>query len=93
MLTKLSLFVIASSLFFAGWSQNSSPASNATPLLFSNKMHELEITSSPGNVTEIKTTGRDPYIIMEPLKQQINKQAFILSFEYFSPKGINEFQV
>ena len=44
-------------------------------------------------VWQLETSGRDPWIYTLPLKQAISSDAKIMSFEYFCPKGINNFQI
>ena len=45
------------------------------------------------NEYKIETTGNDSWILTEPLKSQIGKEDVILSFEYFSLKGLDLLQI
>ncbi len=42
---------------------------------------------------QIETTGKDPWIFTKPLEKTIAKNATILAFEYFCPKGLDHFQI
>ena len=49
--------------------------------------------SIDGTTTQILTTGSDPYIKTHPLKNSLPGNHRVLSFDYFCPSGISDFQI
>ena len=61
--------------------------------LSADKSNQIVCDKVSNNTIEIKTTGNDPYIRTQMLKQALPATNRVLSFEYFCPKGIKDFQV
>lgn len=56
------------------------------------KVNQLKLSSNSGEY-QIETTGGDPWLYSMPLNRDINKESGILSFEYFCPSGLDQFQI
>ena len=56
------------------------------------RVNDLEVTLA-GKVYNIQTTGGDPFVYTQGLTRPRPRDARILSFEYFSPKGLDHLQV
>ena len=61
--------------------------------LDSTKTNQLKFEPQSNYVWQLQTSGKDPWIYTQPLKQGISKDSKILSFEYFCPKGLDHIQV
>ena len=57
------------------------------------KINQLKAELLPNGAWQLETSGKDPWICTQPLKQEINGESKILSFEYFSPKGLDHLQI
>jgi hypothetical protein len=55
--------------------------------------NDLSILKKDKGEWEIVTQGKEPYISTKPLQVARDKNAVILSFEYFCPKGLDRFQI
>lgn len=68
--------------------------SNITRLsIDSNQKNDMSVESKSDGEWEMKTTGKDPWVLTKALQYLRNQEANVLSFEYFCPIGINSFQV
>ena len=56
-------------------------------------VNQLKTEIQPNGALQLETTGKDPWIYTNPLKQAISSEAKILAFEYFCPKGLDHLQV
>ncbi len=61
--------------------------------LDSTKTNQLKVEPQSKYVWQLQTSGKDPWIYTQPLKQGLSKDSKILSFEYFCPKGLDHIQV
>ena len=59
----------------------------------SSHKNQLKVELQSNGIWQIETTGSDPYINTMPLKKAISSDAKIMSFEYFCPKGLDNFQI
>lgn len=57
------------------------------------KINQLKAELLPNGAWQLETSGKDPWICTKPLKQGTNSNSKILSFEYFSPKGLDHLQI
>ncbi len=57
------------------------------------KINQLKAELLPNGAWQLETSGKDPWIFTQPLKQGIGSDSKILSFEYFSPKGLDHLQI
>ena len=55
--------------------------------------HDLEIKETETGTYEIKSRGHDPFLFTLPFEKQLPTESTVLSFEYFSPRALNEFQL
>jgi hypothetical protein len=55
--------------------------------------NDLSAELQPNGAWQLSTIGNDPCIYTFPLKQAIDTEAKIMSFEYFCPKGLEFIQV
>jgi len=58
-----------------------------------NQVNQLKAEQQSNGAWQLETTGKDPWIYTQPLKQTIGSEAKILSFQYFCPKGLDHLQV
>ena len=60
-------------------------------MLLSNQKNDLNLTEIPGGIYEIQTTGTDPYVWLQSLKEsyQLNL-SYVIAFEYQSPKDFGD---
>ena len=58
-----------------------------------NQMNQLKAERQSNGAWQLETTGKDPWIYTQPLKQAIGSGDKILSFEYFCPKGLDHLQL
>lgn len=56
------------------------------------KVNQVKLSFQSGEY-QIETTGGDPWLYSLPLNQTISKESGILSFEYFCPSGLDQFQI
>lgn len=61
--------------------------------LTSNQSRDLEIKETGNGTYEIKSKGKDPFLFTKPFEKTLPKENTVLSFEYFSPRALNEFQL
>lgn len=61
-------------------------------LSFGSTMNNMTCTANSGQYI-IKTTGTDPYIYVNALKEDLDPALVMLSFEYFCTSGIDDIQV
>jgi len=57
------------------------------------KVNQLKVELQGDGVWQLETEGADPWIATLPLKEAINPNATVLSFDYFCPKGIDNIQI
>jgi hypothetical protein len=55
--------------------------------------NQMKVEAKSSDEWEIETVGKDPFIITKALQKPHSKEASILSFEYFCPKGLDAFQI
>ena len=61
-------------------------------LLLSNQKNDLNLTELPGNIYEIQTTGNDPYICFQSLKDSYQPDlSYVIAFEYQAPEDFGDF--
>ena len=68
-------------------------AQQQMPLILSDNETNDMTLKVVGSEYHIETTGKDPYVFTKSLDKPIAANAMVLSFEYFSPKGLDHFQV
>ena len=73
--------------------KNNSSDSASELILRTDSIHQMKVEVSENGTYSILTAGNDPWILTQPLSQQIDGKANVLSFEYFCPKGIDQLQV
>ncbi len=56
-------------------------------------LHELTLEITSFNISQMVTTGKDPYLYTKPLQAKLPEQHQVLSFEYFCPKGLDHLQI
>jgi hypothetical protein len=61
--------------------------------LTADSANDLELTEIGPGSYEIKSRGRDPYLLTTPLEAPLQKENTVLSFEYFSPRALKDFQI
>ena len=88
------LYLASTCIIFSLWSNHlAGQATYPTMLeLAPETANEIEYKSQNG-VHQLLTTGEDPHLETRPLKSQLSENHTILSFEYFCPKGVKQFQV
>ena len=57
------------------------------------KNNQLEVEFQTNKTWQIRTTGKDPWIQILPLKNDRISEATVFTFEYFCPKGLDHMQV
>lgn len=57
------------------------------------KVNQLKVELQGDGVWQLETEGADPWIATLPLKEAINPNATVLSFDYFCPKGLDNIQI
>lgn len=57
------------------------------------KFAELTVREEQPGEYEILTTGNDPYVFTEVLKEEISADNYILSFDYFCPSWLDHMQI
>jgi hypothetical protein len=61
-------------------------------LLLSNQKNDLNLTELPGDIYEIQTTGNDPYISFQSLKESYKPNlSYVIAFEYQAPEDFGDF--
>ena len=61
-------------------------------LLLSNQKNDLNLTELPGDIYEIQTTGNDPYIWFQSLKESYKPNlSYVIAFEYQAPEDFGDF--
>ena len=61
-------------------------------LLLSNQKNDLNLTELPGDIYEIQTTGNDPYISFQSLKESYQPNlSYVVAFEYQAPEDFGDF--
>ena len=61
--------------------------------LDASNINQLKAEPQANGVWQLETAGKDPWIYTQPLKSAISNESRILSFEYFSPKGLDHLQI
>lgn len=61
--------------------------------LSGDRANDLEIKEISTGSYEISATGRDPYLFTRPLEAALKKGNTIFTFDYFSPRALDEFQL
>ena len=81
-------------LAFAIFSTNLFSASTSTPLnLEPSSANQIKHSLIDTQTEMIVTAGTDPYIRTKPLYATLPQNHIVLSFDYFCPSGINDFQL
>ncbi|MBX3257230.1 MAG: hypothetical protein KF862_24060 [Chitinophagaceae bacterium] len=83
----LALFFILSGFSMLKVSAQSKPFN-----LLHDNLHDLELKQADGAYV-ILTSGSDPYLFTQPVEQGLQPDETILTFEYFSPDYLDNFQV
>lgn len=74
--------------------QNPQQVAEKTSLSLSQEnMQDITLKAQGAGAYEIITTGSDPFLFTEPLKDDIPADHQIISFEYFSPTGLDHLQI
>jgi len=61
-------------------------------LLLSNQKNDLNLTELPGGIYEIQTTGNDPYVWFQSLKDSYQPNlSYVIAFEYQAPEDFGDF--
>ena len=61
-------------------------------LLLSNQKNDLNLTQLPGGIYEIQTTGNDPYVWFQSLKNSYQPNlSYVIAFEYQAPEDFGNF--
>jgi hypothetical protein len=61
-------------------------------LLLSNQKNDLNLTELPGDIYEIQTTGNDPYISFQSLKESYQPNlSYVIAFEYQASEDFGDF--
>ncbi len=70
-------------------------ADDTLPLkLTSRNIHDVALHVNDDGAVELQTTGTDPYLFTEPVSRGFDPRLHrMLSFQYFSATGVNQFQV
>lgn len=92
---KKLFFILLLFVTVTGWAQenHSGKRTNFSLELETDSVHDMRAVRLSQQEVEIKTLGKDPWIYTKSLKEAIGRESFILSFEYFCPKGLDIFQI
>ena len=61
-------------------------------ILLSNQKNNLNLTELSGDIYEIQTTGNDPYIWFQSLKESYQPNlSYVIAFEYQAPEDFGNF--
>ena len=63
-----------------------------SPLSLSNRIHDLNLSQPSSGVYQIKTTGNDPYVWLEPFKDVYQPVlSYVIAFEYQVSEDFGDF--
>ena len=86
------LLLVLCLLLLLAHPSNGQPGSTSLDLDPS-KINQLKAEHQLNGAWQLETLGKDPWVYSQPLKVALAKEAKILSFEYFCPKGLDHLQI
>jgi len=86
-----SLTLLAALLLVAGMGV----AQSGSTMLFIEKdsIHHMTLEITNRGVSQMETTGKDPFLYTQPLQRPLPAEHQVLSFEYFCPKGLDHLHI
>ena len=61
--------------------------------LSKNNFNDVKLNFNKSNIYDIISTGSNPFVVTDPIRQKLQTNDYKLSFEYFCPKGIDNFEI